>query len=114
MPKGLSKNHTEKEIVSAMVRLNQDGHEVPVNLNELKNLPKIPQSGAQVHNLSIQEIQSAHLRSLETDKYLPRGIHPKFMRNRNKYADKSMTIDTDYHHNEEESYNVFDLVHRGR
>jgi hypothetical protein len=31
MPKNLGKNHTEKEIVSAMVKLNQDGYEVPVH-----------------------------------------------------------------------------------
>lgn len=46
MPKCLPKAHTQKEIVSAMVRLNQYGIQVPVNMADFKNLPVIPNTGA--------------------------------------------------------------------
>jgi len=35
----------EKEIVSALVRLNTQGYQVPLNLEEIKKLPMIPQTG---------------------------------------------------------------------
>ena len=36
----------EKEIVSALVRLNSEGHNVPLNAADIKKLPVIPQTGA--------------------------------------------------------------------
>lgn len=48
MPKSLGKNKQEKEIVSAMVRLNTQGLNVPVKFEELKKLPIIPNTGARL------------------------------------------------------------------
>lgn len=44
----LQKATTQKEIASAMMRLGADGLNVPVNINDLKKLPKIPNTGARV------------------------------------------------------------------
>lgn len=47
--KSLQKVQTEKEIVSAMVRLNNQGMNVPLKLEELKKLPLIPLTGARIY-----------------------------------------------------------------
>lgn len=48
MPKGLLKVPTEKEIVSAMVRMNTMGLHVPCTIEDLKKLPVIPNTGQRV------------------------------------------------------------------
>ena len=47
-PKPLGKHAQEKEIVSAMVRLNNEGLNVPVKFEELKRLPVIPNTGTRL------------------------------------------------------------------
>ena len=47
--KSLQKVQPEKEIVSAMVRLNNQGLNVPLKLEELKKLPLIPLTGARIY-----------------------------------------------------------------
>ena len=46
--KNLSKAATHVEIVSAMVRLNNQGLSVPFKIEDFKKLPKIPNTGARV------------------------------------------------------------------
>lgn len=41
----MKKNATKKDIVSALVRLNNEGLSVPVTIEELKKLPIIPNTG---------------------------------------------------------------------
>ena len=116
MPKSIAKNIAQKEIVSAMVKLNQEGYEVPVNLQEIKNLPKIPNTGTQLHHQSLVEgINSANLISCDNDKYSSRGLNKNFIRHRNRAGNRSITQEnqSDFA-GDDESFNVYDLVHRGR
>ena len=45
---GMYRNNTTNDIVSAMVRLNEKGLSVPFKIEDLKMLPKIPNTGARV------------------------------------------------------------------
>lgn len=90
MPKNLAKNQAQKEIVSAMVRLNQEGYEVPVNLSELKNLPAIPKTSLPQ---KIHEITSTSIRSIDPDKYSTRSLNQKFQRARSKFGNNEKSMD---------------------
>ena len=56
--KNLQKAPTEKEIVSAMVRLNTQGLKVPVKLDELKKLPSLAQQARTCPNSSTMKKKS--------------------------------------------------------
>jgi hypothetical protein len=50
----MARNNT-MDIVSAMVRLNEDGVQVPFKIEDLKKLPKIPNTGARVKKNVVAE-----------------------------------------------------------
>ena len=65
--KGLQKQTTHKEIVSAMFRLSDAGLEIPVNEKDLKRLPKIPNTGARVSKKGHMVDHSNFMSLEETD-----------------------------------------------
>lgn len=52
----IKKSSTEKEIVSAMVRLNNQGLKVPLNFEEMKNLPIIPNTGSRIKKKNFTDL----------------------------------------------------------
>ena len=55
MVSGMHRNNTTNDVVSAMVRLNEKGLSVPFKIEDLKKLPKIPNTGTRVKKQVIAE-----------------------------------------------------------
>lgn len=118
MPKNMKRAGTEKEIVSAMIRLNTKGERELVNIEDVKRLPVIPQTGTRIlkkkigtdlglkNNLMYDDI-SAALAVPQKRKFGTTTINNSEL----DLEDSRMlsAIETG-----EDALTVFDLVHRGR
>lgn len=108
--------HAPKEIVSALVRLNTQGLQIPLNMEDMKKLPNIPASavpksipmkkkmftdmGPDIHVDELDEFD-------DTYHQLTQGSKSNRDRITNGVRDLDMPIS-------EDATTVFDLVHRGR
>ena len=114
----------EKEIVSALVRLNTQGQKVPLNIDEIKKLPIIPQTGTRTMGrqhvtgpggkdnfLSINEKMNDDDFTDEDELTLEDSKSNRKRPSSLSYQNKTLTLNNTL---EEDSTTVFDLVHRGR
>ena len=117
MPKSIKRTGTEKEIVSAMIRLNTKGERELVNIEDVKRLPVIPQTGARIlkkkigtdlglkNNLMYEDISAAL--AVSTKRKFGTTINHSEL----EMEDSRMISAIDA---QEDAVTVFDLVHKGR
>lgn len=120
--KHMQKASTEKDIRSAMVRLNTQGLNVPVKLDELKKLPNIaqPYTGAKIQKKNLTDLgPGANCLSLnealEEEEDSECYSKQRALQNRRESVARSKYNSTHLSNTiEEDTTTIFDLVHRDR
>lgn len=117
----MKKTSTAADIASAMVRLNTQGLQVPVRLEELKKLPIIPGTGARLKKKNLTDLGPVqNYLSLNETPVVEEDSEdqgdPRHLQNMRDTANSSMHYGSTNLNNtaDEDTTTVFDLVHRGR